>query len=604
MAFVNSTAASLFRCRLTSLPNKSPRTVARRARTSHKVFCATNLDLLTYATVPIPGQKTGTSGLRRKTRELLETPTFLPNWIQALFDALGGPYVLDGRILILGGDGRFYNRAAAQLIIRMAAANGIGHVVVGAGCIMTTPAVSALIPKLGAVGGLIMTASHNPAGLDGDWGIKYNTENGAPALEALTDSIYMRTQKINEYQLADLGGDVNLEDPGTTIFDGGSFIVEVIDPVEDYLATLETVFNFDAIRALITRPDFTMLFDAMHASTGGYARRILVDELGAPAESILNGIPLEDFGGDHPDPNLTYAAELVRRLDPDNCSDAPSFGAASDGDGDRNMILGRGVFVNPADSVAVIAAHAVNAIPYFQDRGLKGLARSMPTSSALDRVAEHLGIPLFETPTGWKYFTNLMDAGMLSICGEESFGTSSDHIREKDGLWAVLAWLSILAHENLLTPIGSLVSVRDILEEHWLQFGRTFAMRHDYESVASDDGDAVMEHLRSAIADRTLWPATVERMDEFEYIDPIDCSVASRQGIRIYTTNGGRIVFRLSGTGSAGATIRMYFELYEGPSDTVTTRDPKEVFVHLVELAVEFGRVKELTGREFPTVVT
>jgi phosphoglucomutase len=409
---------------------------------------------------------------------------------------------------------------------------------------------------------------------------------------------------ITEYRLADLGGDVNLEDPGTTVYDGGSFIVEVIDPVEDYLATMQTVFDFNTIRALIARPDFSMLFDAMHASTGVYARRILVDELGASADSILNGTPREDFGGFHPDPNLTYAAELVRRLNPDDCPDAPDFGAASDGDGDRNMILGRGVFVNPADSVAIIAAHAAAAIPYFKEDGLKGLARSMPTSSALDRVAEELGLPLFETPTGWKYFTNLMDAGMLSICGEESFGTSSDHIREKDGLWAVLAWLSILAYKNREAPVGSLVSVCDIQNEHWAKFGRTYTMRYDYESVSSEGGDQVIQHLRAAVSDSSMWPPNVARMDEFEYKDPIDGYLASNQGIRIYTKDGGRVVFRLSGTGSAGATIRIYFEAYEILTNTAVTREPQEYFSDLVRFAVEFGRIQDLTGRKLPTVIT
>jgi phosphoglucomutase len=569
----------------------------------------TGLNILTYPTTPIEGQRTGTSGLRLKTCVLFEQANYLENWAQALFDALGGPYALQGRTLVIGGDGRFYNRAAAQTLIRMAAANGVAHVVVGANGILTTPAVSHLIPLKDAVGGLILTASHNPGGFTQDWGIKYNTESGAPALEVLTDRIYARTLLVEQYKLADLSGDIDLSRCGSTVFDGGSFIVEVVDTVDDYLDMLQQVFDFDALRSLIARPDFSLLFDAMHASTGEYARRILVGELYAPAESVINGVPMEDFGGGHPDPNLTYAAELVRRLNPDLHDDAPQFGAASDGDGDRNMILGRGVFVNPADSVAIIAANAVDAIPYFASRGaLAGVARSMPTSSALDRVAKDLGIPVYETPTGWKYFTNLMDAGMLSICGEESFGTSSDHIREKDGMWAVLAWLSILAHKNRDTAIGELVSVHDILLEHWRKYGRTYTMRHDYEAVTIRAGEGMMEHLRAMIEDESLRPVSgvVGEMDEFEYTDPVDGSVARQQGIRVYTRDGGRIVFRLSGTGSAGATIRVYFERHvdNRGDDAALTREPIRALGSLVDLANELGRITELTGRETPTVCT
>jgi phosphoglucomutase len=576
-------------------------------RRQHVTAQVTSLPILTYPTSPIEGQKTGTSGLRIKTCVLFERMNYLENWAQALFDALGGPYVLQGRTLVIGGDGRFYNRAAAQMLIRMAAANGIAHVVVGANGILTTPAVASLIPQKDAVGGLIMTASHNPGGFTEDWGIKYNTESGAPASEALTDNIYKRTLDLHEYKLADLSGDIDLSHRGSTVFDTGNFIVEVIDSVDDYLEMLQEVFDFDALRALVARPDFSMLFDAMHASTGEYARRILVGELFATSESVINGIPLEDFGGGHPDPNLTYAADLVDRLNPTLNDDAPHFGAASDGDGDRNMILGRGMFVNPADSVAVIAANAVEAIPYFAKLGkLSGVARSMPTSSALDRVAKDLDIPCYETPTGWKYFTNLMDEGMLSICGEESFGTSSDHIREKDGLWAVLAWLSILALKNKNAAIGSLVTVQDILLEHWRKFGRTYTMRHDYEGMQVVSGAYIMDHLRAMIVDESMRPATVRDMDEFEYTDPIDGAIASQQGIRVYTHDGDRIVYRLSGTGSAGATIRIYYESHieNVGDDAALMREPTELFASLVDLSMEIGRITEFTDRETPTVCT
>lgn len=563
-----------------------------------------SLTILRYETNPIPGQTTGTSGMRKKTKVLISQPTFLPNWIQSLFNALGGQAALKGRTLILGGDGRFYNKVGAQTIIRMAAANGIAQVVVGRDGILTTPAVSAMIPARRAVGGIILTASHNPAGPHGDWGIKYNTEGGAPALEALTDKIYEQTTTIHEYYLADLGADIDLGIEGKTSFAGGEFTVEVVDPVEEYCALLETIFDFGTIKELIARPDFSLIFDAMHASTGEYAKVVLHRKLGAPLTSIINGTPLEDFGGGHPDPNLTYAADLVSLLDPEQNARAPQFGSASDGDGDRNMILGKGVYVSPGDSVAIIADYAERAIPYFSERGLKGVARSMPTSSALDRVAEAFHIPVYETPTGWKYFTNLMDAGRISLCGEESFGTSSDHIREKDGLWAVLSWLSILAFKNRDASIGSLVTVEDILVEHWRRYGRTYNMRYDFEAVTKEAGDSVMNNLRSLIDGTTPLPSPIAKIDEFRYTDPIDGSVASQQGIRMVRKDGGRAVFRLSGTGSDGATIRVYFEQYEAPSPSFTVRNPNDVFQGLVQTAMDVAKIPELTGRNVPTVTT
>lgn len=563
-----------------------------------------SIRVLKYETSPIPGQTTGTSGIRRKTKVLISDPKFLPNWIQSLFNALGGGSALQGKTLILGGDGRYYNKVSAQTVIRIAAANGISRVVVGRDGILTTPAVSAMIPRRNAVGGIILTASHNPAGPDGDWGIKYNTESGAPALENLTSKVYEETSQITEFLLADLGADIDLSVEGETSFADGQFVVEVVNPVTDYLALQKTLFNFSFIKELIARPDFSMLFDAMNASTGEYAHVIFCQELGCSPSSIINGEPLEDFGGGHPDPNLTYAAQLVSLLNPEESSAAPQFGAASDGDGDRNMILGQGVFVSPGDSVAIIADYAQRAIPYFKDKGLAGVARSMPTSSALDRVAKILDIPIFETPTGWKYFTNLINAGKISVCGEESFGTSSDHIREKDGLWAVLSWLSILAYVNRKTPIGKLVTVEDILTRHWKQYGRTYNMRYDYEAVSSEEGKSVMSHLRAMIDGTIPVPPSIASIDEFEYKDPIDGSVATRQGVRMRTADGSRVVFRLSGTGSAGATIRVYFEKYEPPSPSFTVKNTKNIFAEVADVTLQVARVAEITGRERPTVIT
>lgn len=563
-----------------------------------------DLAILTYETKPIEGQKTGTSGMRKKTSVLLKQPTFLPNWIQSLFNALGAPTTTQGATLVLGGDGRFYNNVAAQTIIRMAAANGYARVIVGRDALLTTPAVSSLIPLRGASGGIILTASHNAAGPDGDWGVKYNTSSGAPALAELTDEIYKQTMKIQNYRIADLGSDVDLSVEGETSFSGGKFIVEVIDPVKHYIDLLYDIFDFDAIRELIKRPDFSFAFDAMHASTGEYALRLFEEVLGAPPGTVMNGITSPDFGGGHPDPNQTYAAQLVEKMDPERTPNAPQFGAASDGDGDRNMILGRGVFVSPADSLAIIADYAQRAIPYFARRGVCGLARSMPTSSAIDRVALKLVVPCYETPTGWKFFTNLMDDGRVNICGEESFGTSSDHIREKDGLWAVMSWLSILAFENRGRDIGDFVSVEDILVAHWRKYGRTYNLRHDYEQVDSHDGYLFMFNLSGMAAQIVPYPEEIKSIEEFEYKDPVDKSVASSQGIIVRLHDGGRVVFRLSGTGSAGATVRIYFEKYEPPSDSIVYKDAAEELKELVQFTADFSRVEEFTERPAPTVIT
>uniref|UniRef100_A0A0D9XIC3 phosphoglucomutase (alpha-D-glucose-1,6-bisphosphate-dependent) n=1 Tax=Leersia perrieri TaxID=77586 RepID=A0A0D9XIC3_9ORYZ len=531
------------------------------------------LKIKSIPTKPVEGQKTGTSGLRKKVK-VFQQENYLANWIQALFNSLP-PEDYVGGTLVLGGDGRYFNKDAAQIITKIAAGNGVGKILVGRNGVLSTPAVSAVIRKRQANGGFIMSASHNPGGPDNDWGIKFNYSSGQPAPETITDQIYGNTLSISEIKTADIP-DVDLSSLGVVSY--GDFTVEVIDPVLDYIELMENVFDFQLIKGLLSRPDFRFVFDAMHAVTGAYADPIFVEKLGAdPVESILNGIPLEDFGHGHPDPNLTYAKELVFTM---FGSGAPDFGAASDGDGDRNMILGRRFFVTPSDSVAIIAANAQAAIPYFQS-GPKGLARSMPTSGALDRVADKLNVPFFEVPTGWKFFGNLMDAGKLSICGEESFGTGSDHIREKDGIWAVLAWLSILAHRNKDKKVGErLVSVEDVAREHWATYGRNFFSRYDYEECESESANKMMEHLRD-----------------------VDGSAVSKQGLRFVFTDGSRIIFRLSGTGSAGATIRVYIEQFESDASKHDL-DAQIALKPLIDLALSISKLKDFTGRDKPTVIT
>ncbi|XP_050387849.1 phosphoglucomutase, chloroplastic [Argentina anserina] len=549
-------------------------------------------------TKPIEGQKTGTSGLRKKVK-VFQQENYLANWIQALFDSLPPEDYKDG-VLVLGGDGRFFNREAAQIIIKIAAGNGVGKILVGKEGILSTPAVSAVIRKRKANGGFIMSASHNPGGPDYDWGIKFNYSSGQPAPESITDKIYGNTLSISKIKVADIA-DVDLSSLGVVNY--GNFIVEVIDPVTDYLELMENVFDFQLIKSLL-KLEFRFLFDAMHAVTGAYAKPIFVDKLGATPDSITNGVPLEDFGHGHPDPNLTYAKDLVDVLYNAN---GPDFGAASDGDGDRNMILGRGFFVTPSDSVAIIAANAQDAIPFLKS-GPKGLARSMPTSGALDRVAEKLKLPFFEVPTGWKFFGNLMDAGKLSICGEESFGTGSDHIREKDGIWAVLAWLSIIAYRNKdKKPGEKLVSVADVVKEHWATYGRNFFSRYDYEECASEGANKMINHLRDLISQskpgEKFGNYALKFADDFTYTDPVDGSVASKQGVRFIFTDGSRIIFRLSGTGSAGATIRIYIEQYE-PDVSKHDEDAQVALKPLIDLALSISKLKEFTGREKPTVIT
>ncbi|CAK9161017.1 unnamed protein product [Ilex paraguariensis] len=578
-------------------------------------------------TKPIEGQKTGTSGLRKKVKVFMQE-NYVANWIQALFDSLPPEDYKNG-LLVLGGDGRYFNKEAAQIIIKIAAGNGAGKILVGKEGIMSTPAVSAVIRKRKANGGFIMSASHNPGGPDYDWGIKFNYSSGQPAPESITDKIYGNTLSISEIKMADIP-DVDLSCLGVTKY--GNFNVEVVDPVSDYLELMENVFDFLLIRSLLSRTDFRIVFDAMHAVTGAYAKPIFVDKLGATLvcfacgilyclkfnyylsltvdvwdlvqDSILNGVPLEDFGHGHPDPNLTYAKELVNIMYGEN---GPDFGAASDGDGDRNMILGRGFFVTPSDSVAIIAANAQEAIPYFQS-GPKGLARSMPTSGALDRVAQKLNLPFFEVPTGWKFFGNLMDAGKLSICGEESFGTGSDHIREKDGIWAVLAWLSIIAYRNKdKKPGEKLVSVSDVVKEYWATYGRNFFSRYDYEECESEGANKMIEYLRDLVSKSKAGDKhgnyALQFADDFTYTDPVDGSVASKQGVRFVFTDGSRIIFRLSGTGSAGATVRMYIEQFE-PDVSKHEMDAQTALKPLIDLALSVSKLKDFTGREKPTVIT
>ena len=559
---------------------------------------ATGVEVKDVPTTPIEGQKTGTSGLRKKAAVFSEG-NYLANWVQSLFLALPQEEV-EGSAMVLGGDGRWFNKEASQIIIKLAAGNGVRKMYVGQNGFLATPAASAVIRARKAYGGFIMSASHNPGGPKEDWGIKFNYSSGEPAPEKITDEIYGFTQTVETLKMADIP-DVDLSKVGVTKF--GDFEVEVIDPVADYLELAREVFDFDLITSLVTRSDFKMKFDAMHAITGAYARPILVDVLGADPSSCVNDDPKEDFAGGHPDPNLTYAEELVKTM---YSADAPDFGAASDGDGDRNMILGNNFFVTPSDSVAIIAANA-KCIPYFKD-GLKGLARSMPTAAALDRVAAKMGVECFETPTGWKFFGNLMDAGRLSICGEESFGTGSDHIREKDGPWAVLAWLSILADRNKDVPVGGeKVTVEQITKEHWAEYGRNFFSRYDYEGCESEPCEKMVEHLRAVAAASNKGDKygeyELDYADDFEYTDPIDGSVASKQGVRFVFSDGSRFIFRLSGTGSSGATVRMYIEQYE--ADVAKQgADAQDALAPLIKVALETSKLAEFTGRESPTVIT
>ena len=544
------------------------------------------MPILTIATTPIAGQRPGTSGLR-KTVAVFQHSGYLENFVQALFDSLEG---FAGATLVLGGDGRYFNDRAIQVILRMAAANGFGRVLVGRDGLLSTPAASVVIRKHAAFGGIILSASHNPGGPEGDFGIKYNTGNGGPAPEPITEAIYSATRSITRYLTVD-APEVDLSRTGHSLLAGMQ--VEVIDPVADHGELLARLFDFDAIARLLRSGAFSMRFDAMHAVTGPSAHSVLVGRLGLPRPHVMNGVPLPDFGGGHPDPNPVYAAELVATMFAD---DAPDFGAASDGDGDRNMIVGRRFIVTPSDSLAVLAANA-HLVPGYAG-GLKGVARSMPTSAAVDAVAVALGIPCFETPTGWKFFGNLLDAGLITLCGEESAGTGSDHIREKDGLWAVLFWLNILAVRG--------ESVEAILRDHWRRFGRHYHSRHDYEGVDASGAEALMRGLQARLATlpgTRVGELTVRSADDFAYTDPVDASVSTGQGIRIGFGDGARIVLRLSGTGTGGATLRVYLERFE-PDAGRHSQDAPVALAGLIAAAESLAGIAAHTGRAAPTVIT
>ncbi|MGN7771490.1 alpha-D-glucose phosphate-specific phosphoglucomutase [Phyllobacterium sp. 22552] len=539
----------------------------------------------TVATTPFDDQKPGTSGLRKKV-PVFQQPNYAENFIQSVFDALEG---YEGKTLVIGGDGRFYNREVIQIALKMAAANGFGRVLVGQGGILSTPAASHLIRKYGAFGGLILSASHNPGGPTEDFGIKYNIGNGGPAPEKITEAIFAISKTIKEYRIAE-SADIDIDTIGTQKL--GDMDVEIVDSVADYAALMETLFDFDAIRSLI-KSGFTLRFDSMHAVTGPYGKEILEKRLGAPEGTCLNFVPLTDFGGHHPDPNLVYAKELYDLL---MSADGPDFGAASDGDGDRNLIIGKGIFITPSDSLAMLAANAHLAPGY--KAGLKGIARSMPTSGAADRVAEKLKIGMYETPTGWKFFGNLLDADMATICGEESSGTGSNHVREKDGLWAVLLWLNILAVRR--------VSVQEIALEHWAQYGRNYYSRHDYEGVDTASANKVIDALRAKLASlpgTSVQGLKIAAADDFAYHDPVDKSVSEHQGIRILFEGGSRVVFRLSGTGTSGATIRVYIERYE-PDPSRHDLETQGALADLIIAAEELSGIKAQTGRKEPSVIT
>ncbi|MBT2971342.1 MAG: alpha-D-glucose phosphate-specific phosphoglucomutase [gamma proteobacterium symbiont of Ctena orbiculata] len=541
---------------------------------------------VTIKTQPYDDQRPGTSGLRKKVK-VFQTPHYLENFVQAIFDTQSD---LKGGTLVLGGDGRYYNRDAIQIILRIAAANGVSRVLVGCGGLLSTPAASCIIRKYKTDGGIILSASHNPGGPDEDFGIKFNTPNGGPAPEAVTEAIYRRTKEIAEYRILETPP-IDLDTLGETRL--GETRVEIIDSVKDYADLMMELFDFNRIRMLFESGVFTMRFDAMHAVTGPYATEILEVRLGAAPGTVINGTPSTDFGGGHPDPNLVHAHQLVEFTQGAN---AVNFAAASDGDGDRNMILGRNFFVTPSDSLAVMVANAHLIKGY--SAGINGVARSMPTSQAADRVAEKLGLPCFETPTGWKFFGNLLDDRKITLCGEESFGTGSDHIREKDGLWAVLFWLNMLAVKQQ--------SVEKIVTDHWKAFGRNYYTRYDYEAIDKADAEALMDSLREKLAQlpgQTLDGYSVEYADDFAYTDPVDGSRSERQGIRVGFAGGSRIVFRLSGTGTEGATLRVYLEAYESdPSKQMQATEA--AMTDLVDIALKLAEIEQRTGRTKPSVIT
>ncbi|MEL6571167.1 MAG: alpha-D-glucose phosphate-specific phosphoglucomutase [Pseudomonadota bacterium] len=543
------------------------------------------MTIQTVATTPFDGQKPGTSGLRKKTR-VFQEEHYLENFVQAIFDGIGG---VQGKTLVVGGDGRFHNDVAVQTILKMMAANGAAKAIVGQGGLLSTPAASHLIRLNKTDGGIILSASHNPGGIDEDFGIKFNAANGGPAPESLTDAIFEQTTSISSYKILD-GAAPEIGTIGETTV--GEMTVQIVDPVSDYADLMESLFDFPAIKALFA-DNFTMQFDAMCAITGPYATEILENRLGAPAGTVVHGTPLPDFGGMHPDPNPTWAHELMDAMFAD---DGPDFGAASDGDGDRNMIVGHKVYVSPSDSLALIAAHAHSA-PGYKD-GLSGVARSMPTSAAVDRVAAAKGLDCFETPTGWKFFGNLMDDGRVALCGEESFGTGSDHVREKDGLWAVLMWLNIIAATGQ--------SVGELLKAHWETYGRNYYSRHDFEAIPTEDANVAFDGLVAklpSLIGQTVGNLTVSAADEFSYADPVDGSVSNHQGIRVIFGDGGRFVLRKSGTGTTGATLRLYLEALEQDAEKLA-QDPQEALAEIIAAAHEIIDLKGTTGREKPDVIT
>jgi len=545
------------------------------------------MNTLVIKTTPFDDQKPGTSGLRKKVPVFQQTH-YLENFVQSIFHVADNTV---GQTLVLGGDGRFYNRQAIQIILKMAAANGINKTIVGQSGLLSTPAASALIRTHKAAGGIILSASHNPGGPNADFGIKFNISNGGPAPTSFTEPVFDYSKTISEYRIIE-SDDIDLNTIGSTQL--GDMEVEIVDPVSNYADLMKQLFDFDKIKALFDSGNFAMRFDAMHAITGPYAVEILENQLGAESGTVINGIPLEDFGGGHPDPNLAHAQELVELMNNENNSF--SLGAASDGDGDRNMILGKSFFVTPSDSLAVMAANA-QLLPGYT-RGLSGVARSMPTSMAVDRVAEQLGLQCYETPTGWKFFGNLLDDNKITLCGEESFGTGSDHVREKDGLWAVLFWLNLIAVKQQ--------SVEQMVTDHWAKFGRNYYCRHDYEAIDSTIADQLMADLRQSISSlggKSFGSYTIENCDDFCYTDPVDNSISENQGIRLLFSDGSRIVYRLSGTGTEGATLRVYIEKFEADSDKQNI-DTQEALNELINIADQLAGIKTRTGRNEPDVIT
>lgn len=542
--------------------------------------------MATVATTPFQDQRPGTSGLRKSVRHF-QQPHYLENFLQSVFATVDD---LNGGTLVVGGDGRYHNDVAVQTVLRMAAANGVAKAVVGQGGLLSTPAMSCVIRKRAATGGIVLSASHNPGGPDGDFGIKFNAANGGPAPEAMTEAFYQASLTLSAYETLE-SDDIDLSRLGHATV--GPMAVEVIDPVEDYAALMESLFDFDLIASQIASGAIRPCFDALHAVTGPYAQALLVQRLGAAPAAVVNGVPLPDFGGGHPDPNAVYLQDLQARL---AAPGGPNFGAASDGDGDRNMVLGPGFFVTPSDSIAVLAANAA-LVPAYKD-GLKGVARSMPTSQALDRVAAAAGFPCYETPTGWKFFGNLLDEGRITLCGEESAGTGSDHVREKDGLWAVLFWLNVVAARGQ--------SVEEIVRDHWQLYGRDYYTRHDYEAIDKTRAETLMTELRdklAALVGSQIAGRIVVLADDFTYLDPVDGSSSAHQGVRIVFKGGGRLVYRLSGTGTKGATLRLYVEDFE-PDPARHDIDTQVRLADLIAAADEIAGISRHSGRDTPSVIT